>query len=164
MTDKKEHLPIVGVGPIYVIPIVTVTVVSIICTRLNVIPSTVRAAKLPFGIAGFLLIAVGIYLWCSAVFISRIDNKIKTNMLVTDGVYAYVRNPIYSAFLFVCSGALLIMHNLYLLILPPVFWLYLTVFIKLTEEKWLLNLYGKAFEDYCKRVNRCIPSIHLKRG
>ena len=95
---------------------------------------------------------------------SRIDSKIKTNTLATDGIYAHVRNPIYSAFLFACSGAVLLTCNLYLLILPPVYWLYLTIFIKLTEEKWLLNLYGKEFEDYCKRVNRCIPSIWKRKN
>ena len=101
-------------------------------------------------------------MWYSAVVKSRIDARIKENTLVTDGIYAHVRNPIYSAFLFICSGAILIACNLYLLILPPVFLLYLIVFIKNTEEKWLYNVYGEEFENYCKRVNRCIPSIRKK--
>ena len=32
-----------------------------------------------------------------------------------------------------------------------------TVTLKLTEEKWLRNLYGQDYADYMKRVNRCIP-------
>ena len=164
MSEQKNHLPVVGVGPIYVVPIIAVTVASIILTKLKIIPPTVSGFELVFRIAGIMLIAIGIYLWCSAVFMSRIDSKIKTNTLATDGIYAHVRNPIYSAFLFTCSGALLLACNLYLLILPPVYWFYLTVFIKLTEEKWLLNLYGKDFEDYCKQVNRCIPSIRTRRS
>ena len=164
MSEQKNHLPLIGVGPIYVGHTIAVTAASIILTKLKIIPPTVSGFELVFHIAGILLIAAGIYLWCSAVFMSRIDSKIKTNTLVTDGIYAHVRNPIYSAFLFACSGALLLACNLYLLILPPVFWLYLTVFIKLTEEKWLLNLYGKDFEDYCKQVNRCIPSIWARKN
>ena len=31
------------------------------------------------------------------------------------------------------------------------------VTLKLTEEKWLLDLYGQDYADYRKRVNRCIP-------
>ena len=164
MNKQKNHLPLIGVGPIYVGPTIAVTIASIILTKLKIIPPTVSGFDLIFRIAGIMLIATGIYLWCSAVFMSRIDSKIKTNTLVTDGIYAHVRSPIYSAFLFACSGALLLACNLYLLILPPVYWLYLTIFIKLTEEKWLLNLYGKEFEDYCKRVNRCIPSIWKRKN
>ncbi len=29
--------------------------------------------------------------------------------------------------------------------------------MKNTEEKWLLELYGIEYANYCKRVNRCIP-------
>jgi len=163
MSEQKDHLPLIGVGPICVAPIIAVTAVSIILIRLKIIPSTGIGFEPVFRIAGVTLIAAGIYLWCSAVFFSRIDTKIKTNTLVTDGIYAHVRNPIYSAFLFVCSGILLAACNLYVLILLPVFWLYMTVFIKCTEEKWLLNLYGKEFEDYCKRVHRYIPSIRIRR-
>ena len=105
--------------------------------------------------------AAGIALWCAAVFGARIDIKIKSNRLATDGVYALVRNPIYSAFLFICTGVLLFCRNLYVLFLLPLFWLYLTVFMKLTEEKWLIERFGDEYAAYCKRVNRFIP---WKRG
>ena len=105
--------------------------------------------------------AAGIALWCAAVFGARIDIKIKSNRLATDGVYALVRNPIYSAFLFICTGVLLFCRNLYVLFLLPLFWLYLTVFMKLTEEKWLTERFGDEYGAYCKRVNRFIP---WKRG
>jgi protein-S-isoprenylcysteine O-methyltransferase Ste14 len=41
--------------------------------------------------------------------------------------------------------------------LLPVFWAFLTVLMKATEEKWLRDLYGQEFEEYCARTNRCIP-------
>ena len=31
------------------------------------------------------------------------------------------------------------------------------VTLKITEEKWLFDLYGQDYADYMKRVNRCIP-------
>ena len=101
---------------------------------------------------GFLLVAVGAALWFLAVFRAKIDDGITNNHLVTDGVYALVRNPIYSAFLSVCTGTLMIYGNLWLLILSVLYWLFLTA-----EEKWLKNLYGAEYEEYCRRVNRCIP-------
>lgn len=49
------------------------------------------------------------------------------------------------------------MNNLYLLILPFLYWILLTVFMINTEEKWLLKVYGEEYKNYCKKVNRCIP-------
>ncbi|MBQ8996005.1 MAG: isoprenylcysteine carboxylmethyltransferase family protein, partial [Oscillospiraceae bacterium] len=73
------------------------------------------------------------------------------------GAYAWVRNPIYSAFMILCTGVILILGNLYFLILPLIFWIFMTILMKHTEEVWLKDLYGKEYEDYCKRVNRCWP-------
>jgi len=77
-----------------------------------------------------------------AVSRSKVDEGIINNQLVTTGVYAHTGNPIYTAFLSVCTGALHIANNLWLLILPVVFWLFLAVLIKNTEEKWLGTLYS----------------------
>lgn len=79
------------------------------------------------------------------------------NKLITDGVYGVVRNPIYSGVLLVCTGAVLIANNLILLAVPVVCWIYMTLFLIKTEEKWLRELYGEEYISYCKRVNRCIP-------
>ena len=48
-------------------------------------------------------------------------------------------------------------HNAWALLTVPVNWMILTVTLKRTEEKWLLDLYGQDYADYMKRVNRCIP-------
>ena len=37
------------------------------------------------------------------------------------------------------------------------YWIFMTVLMKCTEEKWLKDLYGWEYEEYCRRVNRCIP-------
>ena len=49
------------------------------------------------------------------------------------------------------------MHNVWLLLLIPIQWGLLTVIIRNTEEKWLYELHGEAYKDYCARVNRWIP-------
>ena len=80
---------------------------------------------------GFLLVAVGAALWFLAVFRAKIDDGITNNHLVTDGVYALVRNPIYSAFLSVCTGTLtafglipwIALHLFYIMILYAFSWL-----------------------------------------
>lgn len=155
---KKDHLPILGVGPLYVITIVMITIISIIFSATRFIPViTFTNMRWIFILIGILCFAIGITLWLKAVIIDRLDAHIIKNELVTTGVYAYVRNPVYSAFMFVCTGVLLIYGNLVLLVLPIIYWGFMTVLMKLTEEKWLEDLYGKEYVQYRQRVNRCIP-------
>ena len=159
-TTEQEHLPVLGVGPICIAVMIAFTVAGITAVKFDLLTSgNVRSAiiAIVFVIAGMLCIGGGIALWCAAVFGSRIDIKIKSNQLATDGVYALVRNPIYSAFLFICTGALLVCRNWYILMLPLLFWVYLTVFMRLTEEQWLTERFGDEYAAYCRRVNRFIP-------
>jgi len=155
--NKQAHLPVLGVGPVCIAIMIACTATGIALVRFDMLTSGQVNSAMPFAVAGSLCIACGIVLWCAAVFGARIDVKIKSNQLATGGVYALVRNPIYSAFLYICTGALLFCRNWYVLILPPFFWLYLTVFMKLTEEKWLVERFGDEYLAYCKRVNRFIP-------
>ena len=155
---EKGHLPILGVGPLYVITIILMTVISIILSVTRFIPViTFANFQWIFILIGILCFIIGITLWLKAVIIDRLDAHIIKNELVTTGVYAYVRNPVYSAFMFVCTGVLLIYGNLVLLVLPIIYWGFMTVLMKLTEEKWLEDLYGKEYVQYRQRVNRCIP-------
>ncbi len=164
MTDKKQHLPMMGVGPIYGAVIIAVTVIAVIAGNSTVFEAgRVNFLKMPLLIIGILLIILGVYLWAGALFQSKIDSHIEENRLATTGVYALVRNPIYSAFMFFCTGALMIAGNIFFLPLFFFYWIFMTVLMKCTEEKWLKNLYGREYEEYCRRVNRCIPWLQ-RRG
>ncbi len=155
---KKEHLPIYGVGPIYVGIILILTTIFSLLSYKRIIPYyQFSILNIPFIIIGGILIIIGIYIWIQGAFKSKIDDNIINNKLVTTGIYSYTRNPLYTAFIFVFTGILFIMNNLYLLILPFIYWLLLTIFMINTEEKWLKDLYSKEYIDYCKKVNRCIP-------
>ena len=85
------------------------------------------------------------------------SKRVYAKKLATTDVYALVRNPIYSAFMFFCTGTLFIAGNIFFLPLFFFYWIFMTVLMKYTEEKWLKNLYGREYEEYCRRVNRCIP-------
>ena len=88
---------------------------------------------------------------------SKLFVMVAENRLITTGVYIIVRNPVYSAILLMCTGAICIVNNIILLVIPVICWMYITIFVVSTEEKWLTKLYGEEYEDYCKKVNRCIP-------
>lgn len=159
---KEKHLPIYGVGPIYGISIILATVVFVILSYTDTIPVLkLSVLKLPFIIIGIIVAVIGCLVWFKAAV--KIDKYIVSNKLCTEGIYALVRNPCYSGIMFICDGVLFISNNLYLFILPLIYWLAMTLLMKCTEEKWLLKLYGQEYVDYCKSVNRCIPFPRNRR-
>lgn len=156
--NKQGHLPVFGVGPVYGATVILLTAAGILLSAAGWLPAAaLPALRVPLAAIGVVLIVLGAAFWWGAVVRARVDDHIKDNTLVTTGVYAWVRNPIYSAFLMACTGALLLANNLWLLVLPVVFWVFLTVLMKGTEEKWLAELHGQDYLNYCGRVNRCIP-------
>ncbi|MBD5508190.1 MAG: isoprenylcysteine carboxylmethyltransferase family protein [Lachnospiraceae bacterium] len=162
--ENKKHLPMMGVGPIYGAVIIAVTVIAVIAGKSTAFETgRVIFLKIPLHIIGILLFILGVYLWAGALFQSKIDSHIEENRLATTGVYALVRNPIYTAFMFFCTGALFIAGNIFFLPLFFFYWIFMTALMKYTEEKWLKNLYGREYEEYCRRVNRCIPWLQ-RRG
>jgi protein-S-isoprenylcysteine O-methyltransferase Ste14 len=75
--------------------------------------------------------------------------------LITTGVFAYSRNPIYLAFWLVLLGQFLIFPNWILLI----YWLAATWLFHrqvLREEAYLKEHYGSDYTDYMSRVRRYI--------
>lgn len=164
VAKSKPHLPIMGVGPAYVISIVLLSSLSIfVDTTLFHLPHPTSALlEIFLFIVGLLLILFGLLIYFLAIK-AKITRSIKENTLVTHGVYSVVRNPIYSAWLFICTGTLFLYGNPYLaLLLFSIFWLSLTILMKHTEEKWLTKLYGEAYLIYCKKVNRCLPWFQQK--
>ena len=155
---EKKHLPVIGVGPIIVIPQLVLTILGIVVSNMGYFDfAKVIFFRYPFLIVGVIAILGGVYLWFGANFKEKVGEGIVENRLITTGVYSIVRNPIYSAFFLVCIGAVLIANNLILLTIPVLGWIYMTIFLINTEEKWLTDMYGQEYEAYCKKVNRCIP-------
>ena len=155
---KSKKLPIYGVGPIYVISCLILTIIALILNCYNIIP-VLKFLDLFMIILGILFIIIGVILWLSAILVTKIDRKIKEGKLITTGIYSIVRNPIYSAFLFIFTGIIFLVNNIYLLALPIIFWIYLTILLKLTEEKWLKYKFTDEYDRYSKNVNRVIPNI-----
>ena len=141
--NKKNHLPLYGIGPALCYSMALVTAVCIWLANKEYIPGKIdnKAIKLVFLIIGIALIIEGIVLFFGADLNGNLQENIKANQLKTNGSYKYVRNPCYCMFLFGCTGALLIYANLVLFLLPVLFWIEMTIVLKNTEEKWLTNLY-----------------------
>lgn len=147
-----------GVGPFYVSVIIAITVGAVILGQQSFTEAgIISALKIPSLIIGIVFAALGILLWYGAVIRSKLDDSIAENKLVTTGVYGLVRNPIYSAFMFLCTGALFISGNVFFYPLFFFYWGFMTLLMINTEEKWLEAVYGSQYTEYQKKVNRCIP-------
>jgi protein-S-isoprenylcysteine O-methyltransferase Ste14 len=74
--------------------------------------------------------------------------------LVSTGVYAFTRNPMYLGMLLVVVAWAAYLSGLWSLLGPLVFGLYITRFQILPEERVLDRLFGAPFADYKQRVRR----------
>ncbi len=73
--------------------------------------------------------------------------------LITSGVFAYSRNPIYVAFALVLLGQFLVFPNRVLLVYAAAgFWLLHRQILR--EEEFMRKHYGAEFEEYRRRVRR----------
>jgi protein-S-isoprenylcysteine O-methyltransferase Ste14 len=73
--------------------------------------------------------------------------------LIEDGVFAYSRNPIYVALALILIGEFLIFSNwITLIYLGGAGWLLHRQVLR--EEDYLKQHYGRAYDDYCRRVRR----------
>jgi len=73
--------------------------------------------------------------------------------LVTAGIFAWTRNPIFVAFWFVLLGEFLVFsYFIFLVYLLASFWLIHRQVLR--EEEYLRSHYGRQYEEYCARVRR----------
>jgi protein-S-isoprenylcysteine O-methyltransferase Ste14 len=76
--------------------------------------------------------------------------------LVTDGPYAWRRNPIYLGEVFMLFGVAELTKNVWFVILAFVFALLLTYLQILPEERHLASRFGDAWRDYAEKTRRWI--------
>ena len=75
------------------------------------------------------------------------------DILITDGAFAFSRNPIYVAFAIILVGEFLILPNwITLIYIAAATWLFHRQVLR--EEDYLRRHYGQAYVDYCNRVKR----------
>lgn len=104
---------------------------------------------------GYLLLPLGLLLWGTAVI--QLLTGFSKGRLVTTGAYGIVRNPIYSSVTFFILPAVALMTLTWGYLVASVF-LYAGVMIFISkEEKQLLAVFGKEYEDYLAKVDRMVP-------
>ncbi len=155
---EGQKLPMFGIGPYLIAGMGIITLICMILSNNLLISGKLEGIWVTlFRIAGGLLIVPGVIIWYIGAVRSDMDDSITENRLKTDGIYAWVRNPMYSGLWIIITGVGMMCHNAWILITPLINWGLMTVVLINTEEKWLCGLYGKEYDEYRKHVNRCIP-------
>lgn len=87
------------------------------------------------------------------------DGKAYADELVTAGLFAHSRNPLYLGNLLILLGLLIIINSpvAYLFAVPSLLFFYSSIVA--SEEAYLRGRFGTQFEDYCRRVPRWIPDF-----
>lgn len=78
----------------------------------------------------------------------------KSSVLVTNGVYAFSRNPMYLSLLLILIAWFFWLGALSAVIGLPLFVLLMNYLQIKPEENMLNNLFGEAYRAYCRKVRR----------
>lgn len=80
-------------------------------------------------------------------------------VLVVQGLYRYLRNPMYAGSVLVLGGAALIYDSVSLLVYGCIFLAVAHFFVVIYEEPTLRQTFGPEYEAYCHRVGRWWPAL-----
>lgn len=87
-----------------------------------------------------------------------VNKQIFAARLVQEGMFATSRNPLYVGNILVLVGLFLIHNNPLAYVLGGAFFLISYHAIVAAEERYLRGQFGQEYDDYCRRVNRWLPS------
>ena len=159
--EKRElNMTRWGIGPIYATgSIIFVWILSTI--NISIFPTlTLPYNLIVFGF-GIGLITAGVAILVIALV--QVHSAFSGRKLVTSGVYAYMRDPVYAVWiLFIVPGFILITGMLLVTIAPFLMYSLLKALIG-REEAHLEVTFGKEYLDYKSDVNSVIPKL-MKRS
>ncbi len=108
------------------------------------------------GVVGILVAVAGVAAFYKARTTVNPHTPGKASLLVTRGIYAYSRNPMYTGLFALLLGWAVLQGGLLPLLLAFVFIPFMTRFQIVPEERVLRTLFGEDFERYQARVRRWI--------
>jgi len=125
-------------------------------------PDVLIASASEVGLSYFLLIAgAAIYLWCAWDFSVKgmgtpapIDAP---KNLVINGLYRFVRNPMYLGVSCMILSQALVGWSLEILFYLALVVIAFNLFVRLYEEPHLRKIFGEQYLEYCRRVPRWTP-------
>jgi protein-S-isoprenylcysteine O-methyltransferase Ste14 len=144
-----------GVGPKTLVPSMSYALAAWAAT--SAWPGVFRLRWLPDVVvtAGAVLTAAGVAMWLvGAVAVMRAYNR---DQLVTSGMFALVRHPVYAAWITLIFPGLALLTRSWPMWITP--WIAYAIFRRLIhrEDEYLEQRFGQAYRDYRRRVNEVLP-------
>ncbi len=117
----------------------------------------VSPSSIILSIIDQLLIAIGTVF--VAVSVYQVRRGISAGKLVTDGLYAYFRHPLYAGWiLFIVPGIVLLSGLVLMILLPFLMYAFFRVSIR-KEEDELERPFEEEYLSYKRRVNSIVPRL-----
>ena len=83
--------------------------------------------------------------------------------LVVQGLYRYVRNPMYLSVLTIVAGEIILTRSSALLWYWLTFFLAANLFVRGYEEPYLRRQFGESYQRYTREVGRWLPRFRVER-
>lgn len=113
---------------------------------------------------GLLLAASGEIIRCLTIGLVYIvrggrGGRVYAKNLVTEGIYAHTRNPMYVGNLLLALGFCLMYGSPWMLLFVFPFFLLVYISIVFEEERFLRENFGEQYEEYLRNTNRFLPRL-----
>jgi protein-S-isoprenylcysteine O-methyltransferase Ste14 len=106
---------------------------------------------------GIFLVVLGVIFYIASSV--QLHTKVKRMKLITDGFYAFSRNPIYSSWiLFIIPGIAFILDSVLALLISVFMYIIFRILIR-WEEKYLENVFGEEYIQYKAKTGRIFPKL-----
>ena len=87
---------------------------------------------------------------------TNVDVRKPTTTIISTGVYAYSRNPMYLAMALIMLSISLLVNTIWIALFIPIFIIVMNKGVIEREERYLENKFGSVYTDYKMRVRRWI--------
>jgi protein-S-isoprenylcysteine O-methyltransferase Ste14 len=124
-----------------------------------VLEDPLHAVLLGFVVAALGQLGRGMTIGFKYIIRGGRNRRVYAQDLVTDGIYAHCRNPMYVGNLLILAGVSLASNNwtCVLVLLPLTAFIYVAIIA--AEEDFLRQKFGSGFDSYCRDVPRWLPRL-----
>jgi protein-S-isoprenylcysteine O-methyltransferase Ste14 len=151
---------------IFLIPLLVLIAVRLALATASLSRGHVVAHPSPMGgaalnLAGLLLIGIGLVLRVLARGWKAENSR---GSLVTSGLYAYIRHPLYVASFLIGLGLCLILGDGIVLLAYLILFIAIHGLVIQGEERWMAGHWGEDYRRYAARVPRFLPRPRRRAG
>jgi len=133
-----------------------IIIIILIISENNIDPDSLLYNNLE--LTGFILLLIGVFgrIWSSLYIEGN-----KTNTLITDGIYALSRNPLYFFSFLLLLGYCFVIKSIVVVGLSLLIWILIYPKTIKHEEEKLLKIHGDKYLEYYNKTPKIIPNFFL---